>query len=119
MYCPPGASCTVVESIEDSDYCILVTEPTPFGLHDLKVAAKLVKKMKIPFGVVLNKATKDNIFVQNFCEKNNIDILMEVPYSKELAKAYSNGVLPVQLKNEYKEEFVNVYKKKIKEVLKR
>ena len=74
--------------------------------------------MKIPFGIVLNKATKDNTDIQNFCKKNNIDILMEIPYSKDLAKAYSKGVLPIQLKEDYKVKFVNMHKK-VKEVLKK
>lgn len=114
--CPPGASCSVVESIEGVDFCILVTEPTPFGLHDLNVAVKLVRKMGIPFGVLLNKATKDNMDIQNFCETDNIDVLMELPYSTELAKAYSKGVLPIKLNEKYKSDFLKLYKK-IEEVL--
>ncbi|MEN8905553.1 MAG: ATP-binding protein [Clostridiales bacterium] len=109
--CPPGASCSVVESIEGCDYCVLVTEPTPFGLHDLKIAVKLVKKMEIPFGVVINKASQEDLSIQNFCSDSNIEILMEIPYSKEIAQAYSNGILPIYLENKYKESFVKLYEK--------
>ena len=89
--CSPGASCTVVETIEDSDYCLLVTEPTPFGLHDLKIAVKLVRKMGIPFGVVVNKAMDEDQSIQEYCRSENIDVVMEIPYLREIAEHYSNG----------------------------
>lgn len=104
----PGASCTVVSTIEDSDYCVLVTEPTPFGLHDLKIAIDLVKQLKLPFGVVINKAMDSDKSIQIFCKEQNIDILMELPYSKEIAQNYSKGILPVQYSKHYKEEFVKL-----------
>ncbi len=94
--CPPGASCQVVQTIDGCDYCILVTEPTPFGLHDLKIAVELVKKMKIPYGVVINKATGDQRMIQEFCKENGIEVLMEIPFSREVAENYSKGILPVQ-----------------------
>lgn len=108
--CPPGASCTVVQSIEGCDYCILVTEPTPFGLHDFKIAVGLVKKMGIPFGVVVNKASEEKRSIQEYCEKNDIEVLMEIPYSKEIAQAYSKGMLPVQNNSEWKRKFIELYK---------
>jgi MinD superfamily P-loop ATPase len=109
--CSPGASCTVVESIEDCDYCILVTEPTPFGLHDLKIAVKLAQKMDLPFGVVLNKAVKGDRLIHDFCESEGIDLLMEIPYSRETAKCYSEGILPVENDDSLKEQFRNLYQK--------
>jgi len=109
--CSPGASCTVVESIEGCDYCVLVTEPTPFGLHDLKIATELVKKMGLSFGVVLNKASDSSRIIHEFCEKEGIELLMEIPFSQEIAQSYSRGILPVQNNNLWKEKFAELYKK--------
>jgi len=107
--CSPGASCTVVQSLEDCDYCLLVTEPTPFGLHDLKIAVSLVKKLSKPFGIVINKALDDNSLIKDFCEENSIEILMEIPYSREIAKDYSGGVLPVKENPEWAEKFTQLF----------
>lgn len=107
--CSPGASCTVVQTIDGSDYCILVTEPTPFGLHDLKIAVSLVRKMKIPFGIVVNKAMREDQTIQMYGQKESINILMEIPYMREIAESYSNGVLPVQMDKDWKSKFVQLY----------
>lgn len=109
--CPPGASCVVVQSIEECDYCILVTEPTPFGLHDIDIAVKLVRKMDIPFGVVINKASPNVSIINEFCHKEGIDVLMELPFSREIAQAYSKGILPVELNGRWKGEFKVLYEK--------
>jgi len=109
--CSPGASCTVVQSVGGCDYCILVTEPTPFGLHDLKIAVQLIKNMEIPFGVVVNKASQDNQSVQEFCKQNQIEILLEIPYSQEIAQAYSKGILPVEHNGDWKSKFEELYQK--------
>lgn len=109
--CPPGASCAVVQSIDGCDYCILVTEPTPFGLHDLKIAVQLIKNMCIPFGVVINKASPDNGSIQEYCSENHIELLMEIPFSKDIARAYSGGVLPVQANSLWKAQFDELYQK--------
>jgi len=109
--CSPGASCTVVQSVDGCDYCVLVTEPTPFGLHDLKIAVQLIRKMGIPFGVVVNKASEDNQSVQEYCNENHIDVLMEIPYSQEIAQAYSNGILPVENKDDWKSKFKELCQK--------
>ena len=107
--CAPGASCTAVQSIEGCDYCILVTEPTPFGLHDLKIALELVRKMRIPFGVVVNKSMEHDTSIQDYCRNENIEVLMEIPYLREIAENYSRGVLPAQINDEWKERFVKLY----------
>lgn len=109
--CSPGASCTVVQSVDGCDYCILVTEPTPFGLHDLKIAVQLIRKMGIPYGVVVNKASADNMSIQEYCDENHIEVLMEIPYSQEIAQAYSNGILPVQDNSQWKQKFSELAKK--------
>ena len=109
--CSPGASCTVVQSVDNCDYCILVTEPTPFGLHDLKIAVQLIKKMGIPFGVVVNKASVDDMSIQEYCIENHIEVLMEIPYSQEIAQAYSSGILPIQNNDQWKKKFEELYQK--------
>jgi MinD superfamily P-loop ATPase len=109
--CPPGASCSVVEAISDCDYCILVTEPTPFGLHDFKIAVKLVRKMGMPLGAVLNKAYESDTIIHDYCKDEGIEILLEVPFSEKIAKAYSKGVLPAQDDILWKEEFSNLFKR--------
>jgi MinD superfamily P-loop ATPase len=107
--CPPGASCAVMQSIDRCDYCILVTEPTPFGLHDLKIAAALVKKMRIPYGVVVNKATGNQRMVRDFCKENHTEFLLEIPFSREIAENYSQGILPVQTNPEWIGRFQELF----------
>jgi len=108
---PPGTSCPVVESIKGSDFCILVTEPTPFGLNDLTLAVKVVRKLKIPFGVVINRANVGDRKVDEYCEREKIPILMRIPMDEEIAIAYSKGIPVIEVKPEYKEDFIALYKK--------
>ncbi|HPJ01797.1 MAG TPA: ATP-binding protein [Candidatus Limiplasma sp.] len=107
--CSPGASCTVVQTIDGCDYCILVTEPTPFGLHDLKIAVALVRKMSIPFGVVLNKAMDEDQSIQTYCMQEKIPVLMEIPFLREIAENYSKGFLPVQMDAEWGNQFMQMF----------
>lgn len=107
--CPPGASCAVVQSLEGCDFCLLVTEPTPFGLHDLKIAVALVRKLGIPFCVALNKAIEGDSRIQDYCKKEGIEIIIEIPYSREIAESYSDGVLPVHISGEWKRKFARLY----------
>ncbi len=109
--CPPGAACAVVRAMEGCDYCILVTEPTPFGLHDLKIAVTLTRKMGIPFGVVVNKAMEEDKSIQEYCEREKIAVLMELPFMREIAENYSDGILPVQTGEHWKSEFIRLYQK--------
>jgi MinD superfamily P-loop ATPase len=90
---PPGTSCPVIETIKDADFVILVTEPTPFGLHDFTLAVETVKKLQKKFGVVINKAGSGNSDVEAYCSKQNIKILGQIPYSRKIAELYSSGEL--------------------------
>ena len=108
---PPGTSCPVIESIKGSDFCILVTEPTPFGLNDLILAVEVLRKLKISFGVVINRSDLGNRDTHAYCKKEKIRILMEIPFKKEIAMAYSKGILIIEDLKEYKEKFVSMYKK--------
>ncbi len=88
---PPGTSCPVVETVANADYVILVTEPTPFGLHDLKITIELLKDLQKPFGVIVNKAGLGNDDVYHFLKKNNIELLGKIPFTKEYASDYASG----------------------------
>ena len=88
---PPGTSCPVVETVSDADYIILVTEPTPFGLHDLKITVELLKDIHKPFGVVVNKAGLGSNEIYDFLKENNIELLGKIPFAKEYAANYAAG----------------------------
>ncbi len=108
---PPGTSCPVIESVKRSDFCLLVTEPTPFGLNDLILAVETLKKLRIPFGVVINRADVGDKKTDEYCQKEKIPILMRIPMDRDIAIAYSQGIPMIQAKPEYKKEFLNLYKK--------
>jgi MinD superfamily P-loop ATPase len=88
---PVGTSCPVIETVRETDFCILVTEPTPFGLHDLRITVEVLRKMNIRFGVVVNRAGIGDNKVYQYCEEENIPILMEIPYQRKIAELYSKG----------------------------
>jgi len=90
---PPGTSCPVVETVSDTDYIILVTEPTPFGLYDLKLMLTLVKKLDKPFGVVVNKAHLGNSDLYDYLEKEQVEVLGEIPFSRLYASKYAKADL--------------------------
>ncbi len=104
---PPGNGCPTIETIHHSDFVILVTEPTPFGLHDLKIAVELVRKFKIPFGVVINRYGIGSGEVEEFCKEEGIDILIKIPYQREIAEMYSKGI-PLVDKEEWRKKFIEL-----------
>jgi len=108
---PPGTSCPVIESINISDYCILVTEPTPFGLHDLKLAAEVVKHLKIPFGVIINRDGIGDNNVEFYCKNENIPILMKIPQSDLIASLYSKGIPYVEESIDFQKKFIELFEK--------
>jgi MinD superfamily P-loop ATPase len=89
---PPGTACPVIETIRGSDYCLLVTEPTLFGFHDLKLMVEVVRHTTIPFGVIINRDGIGNQIVEQYCQKEKIPILMNIPHSDEIAHLYSQGI---------------------------
>lgn len=89
---PPGTSCPVIESVYGSDFCVLVTEPTPFGLHDLKIAVQVLAEMKVPCGVVVNRAGIGDTKLYDYCEDVGVPILLEIPFQRRIAELYSQGV---------------------------
>lgn len=102
---PPGTSCLVVTTIQGSDFVALVTEPTPFGLHDLKLAVRMVRELGIPLGVVVNRVGIGDDRVHLFCEREDIPILLEIPDDRRIAEAYSRGDLVVEVLPEYRPRF--------------
>jgi MinD superfamily P-loop ATPase len=101
----PGTSCPVIESISGSDYCILVTEPTPFGLYDLKLAVEVVRHLDIPYGVVINRDGIGDKRVENFCRNEHISVLLKIPERKKIAYLYSKGNALVSESYEWHEMF--------------
>jgi len=102
---PPGTSCPVIEAVKKSDFCILVTEPTPFGLNDLILAVEVARKLKISFGVVINRSDLGDKKTDNYCKEENIPVLMRIPFKKEIAVAYSKGTSIIEALPEYKKDF--------------
>jgi len=108
---PPGTSCPVIETVKGSDYCVLVTEPTPFGLHDLKITVEVLENMGIPFGVVVNRAGIGDKKVYEYCREKDIPVLLEIPYQRDIAEFYSRGV-PFSLEiPEWKEKFRTLFER--------
>jgi MinD superfamily P-loop ATPase len=99
---PPGTSCPVITAIRGADFVVLVTEPTPFGLNDLKLAVAMVRELGIPFGVVINRVGIGDRRVHAFCREESIPILLEIPDDRRIAEAYSRGRLVVEELPEYR-----------------
>ncbi|MBC2705470.1 ATP-binding protein [Desulfobacula sp.] len=108
---PPGTSCPVIAAMNGADFVLLVTEPTPFGLHDLKLAVETVRILDLPHGLVINRAGLGNDDVKIYAEKENIPILMEIPFDKEIARIYSNGQMVVDKLPEYKLKFQDLFRR--------
>lgn len=108
---PPGTSCPVIAAIKPADMVLLVTEPTPFGLNDLKLAVEMVRKLQLPFGVIINRCDLGNDDVLEYCKREEIDILLEIPNERRIAEAYSRGQTLVEELPEYRERFVELFEK--------
>jgi MinD superfamily P-loop ATPase len=113
---PPGTSCPVIASMKDTDFVLLVTEPTPFGLHDLKLAVEAVKILGIPRGLVINRSDIGDQNVKAYASRDSLPILMEIPFDRRIAEAYSRGDMIVEMMPEFKEKFVKLYQN-IKELV--
>lgn len=102
----PGSACPLVETVHGVDFCLLVTEPTPFGLHDLQVAVDVVQVLGIPSGVVVNFAGIGDMGVYDFCEKQGIPIMMEIPFDRWIAELYSEGIPFVEAMPDWRQKFL-------------
>ena len=101
----PGSACPLVETVHGADYCLMVTEPTPFGLHDLQVATEVVKQLGIPLGIIVNFAGVGDRGVYSYCEDEGLPIVMEIPYDRRIAELYSRGVPFIAEMPEWRERF--------------
>jgi len=108
---PPGTSCPVIAAMKGTDFVLMVTEPTPFGLHDLKLAVEAVKLLGIPCGLVINRSDMGDNKVKEYSEKNKIPILMEIPFDRKIAEAYSKGGLIIDIMPEWKKNFQQLYRR--------
>ncbi len=113
---PPGTSCPVVEAVEGSDFCLLVTEPTPFGLNDLVLAVETVRQLGIACGVVLNRAGVGDNRVEEYCRSQNIPILLTIPLDTEIARMYSRGITLAEGMPEWQDSFRRLFER-IKEIV--
>lgn len=108
---PPGTSCPVVAALRGADLVVLVTEPTPFGLHDLRLAVDMVRALGISFGVVVNRVGIGDARVHAFCREENVPVLLEIPDDRRIAEAYSEGKLIVETLPEYRGLFESLLEK--------
>jgi MinD superfamily P-loop ATPase len=114
--CPPGSACAVMESIRDADYCVLVAEPTLFGVHNLNMVYELVRLFGKPHGAVLNKCLKGDNPAETFCIENDIKILGRIPFDPVLGRVNSNAKIAVRLSEKYAETFAALLQAVMEEV---
>ncbi len=108
---PPGTACSTVAAVEDCDYALIVTEPTPFGVSDMKMVVEMLRTMKIPFSVIINKAWLGDREVYDYCREENLEILGEIPFDRDIAEAYSTGKLIVECDPKYEDIFQSLWNK--------
>ena len=107
---PPGASCPFIETVKGSDFVLLVTEPTAFGLHDLKKAAEIVRDhLHIPLGVIINRDGIGDAQVEIYCRENGLEVLLKIPFEKKVAEYYSNGIPLVEADSRFEELFAGLF----------
>jgi MinD superfamily P-loop ATPase len=106
---PPGTSCPVIEAMKPADFVLLVTEPTPFGLYDLKLAVGAAKILNIPCGLVINRSDLGDEKVKAYADRENLPILLEIPFDRKIAEAYSRGDMIVDVMPKWKEKFLELY----------
>lgn len=106
---PPGASCPVVTTVRGTDYVLLVTEPTPFGLNDLRLTVEMIRRMGLRFGVVINRADTGNSGVRDFCTAEGIPVLQEIPDDRRVAEAYSRGQMALSVIPGWNDRFTSLW----------
>lgn len=105
---PPGTSCPVIEAVKGVDFVLLVTEPTPFGLHDLKLAVGMVRELKLPLAVVINRSDVGDDKVRQYCRAGEIAVALEIPDDRRIAEVYSRGDMIIDVLSEYNEHFAKL-----------
>lgn len=107
----PGTSCPVVEAVKGSDFCILVTEPTPFGLNDLRLAVETVRELGLPHGAIINRVGVGDTRTEEYCRNEGIPVLMTIPLDERIARSYSRGVPLLEALPEYRQRFLDLYER--------
>lgn len=113
---PPGTSCSMFESVKDSDYCVLVTESTPFGFNDLKLAINVLRQINIPFGIVINKYDENFNKLDEYIHDNKLNLLLKIPFSMAIAESYSKGESPSETIKDYRQMMISLFNKVIIEI---
>lgn len=108
---PPGTACPVVNSLHGGDFALLVTEPTPFGLHDLRLAFEVARVLGLPAGVVINRDGLGDAGVETFCADEGIPILLRIPFDRHIAEAYARGQPLLEARPEYRQAFLQLYRR--------
>jgi len=108
---PPGTSCPVIAAVKDADFVLLVTEPTPFGLNDLELAVGMARELKLPFAVAINRSDVGNEDVKEYCRREKIEIVLEIPNDRRIAEAYSRGEMVIHALPEYQKTFETCWEK--------
>jgi MinD superfamily P-loop ATPase len=108
---PPGTSCPVIETMKPADFLLLVTEPTPFGLYDLKLAVEAARIMNTPCGLVINRSDAGDQSVKEYAAAEDIPVLMEIPFDRRIAEAYARGDLLVEVDPEWRDQFLDLYQR--------
>jgi MinD superfamily P-loop ATPase len=108
---PPGTSCPVIEAVKGSDFVLLVTEPTPFGLNDLELAVGVVRELNLPFAVAINRSDIGDDGVMRYCQKEGIEVLLQIPNDRRIAESYSRGVMIIESIPEYSAKFLQLYER--------
>jgi len=108
---PPGTACPVITAVKDSDFCLLVTEPTPFGLNDLTLAVNVLKRLEIPCGVVINRNLGLRNEIEDYCQKAGIPVLLKIPLNAEIARLYSRGITLVEGMPEWQKVFIELFQR--------
>jgi MinD superfamily P-loop ATPase len=106
---PPGTSCPVIEAVKGSDFCLLVTEPTPFGLNDLVLAVEVTRELDIPCGVVINRDGVGDDKFDRYCQEQGIPVLLKIPLDRRIASLYSKGIPLVEGMPRWREEFLRLF----------
>jgi MinD superfamily P-loop ATPase len=115
--CPPGASCPMVEAVSGADFVLLVTEPTPFGLHDLKAAYQVARKLDIPSGVIINRVGLNGREVEVYCRENKLPVLAQIPLDMNIGKLLAQGKTLLDVDGKYQDQLLEVLGQ-VKDILK-
>lgn len=106
---PPGSACSMIAAIKGADFCLMVTEPTPFGLHDLQLAVSVARTMSISVGVIINRSDLGDSGLREYCARNNVPILLEIPYDETIARQYARGIPIVRQDQRWREKFKELW----------